>query len=438
MVGSVAAFGKGTTTTLAVTSATPAFGDQGTTVDVHIHGSGFAAGAAATLLLHGGADAHVKTNSTTFVSSTELVANVTIAPDAPLAFWDVQVALGDKNGVGSEAFEITSAVILGSGTPGGDVNINGMSEQLQVAGFATSGGGFVYEDAGGFSIFNASVVFTIDPWGNIAAGDDATGFAVAWTRQGPGSWASQYLPRLPGSIFSRAQAAARASDGSLLLAGHDAYAASTKRNAEQFNRVAVWRQSGTSWSVQQYTLPAGSLRGSARTINGSGQVGGRIDNSATGAVWENATTSTKLDGWPNSINAAGTLIAGERNGVPVFWWRNSPTAAWNPTGVLLPSIAGATCTSGAANGINSAGVIVGSSCNSFGNAQATVWVVDLSSGSPVITGGPVALPGIGLKKSTMSDVSTAHSITETAPYTIAGGARAVGSSFRLAVRWQFR
>src|SRR3954465_9964728 len=109
MVGSVAAFGKGTTTTLAVTSATPAFGDQGTTVDVHIHGSGFAAGAAATLLLHGGADAHVKTNSTTFVSSTELVANVTIAPDAPLAFWDVQVALGDKNGVGSEAFEITSA-----------------------------------------------------------------------------------------------------------------------------------------------------------------------------------------------------------------------------------------------------------------------------------------------------------------------------------------
>src|SRR5262249_11903387 len=76
-----------------VTSASPAFGDQGTTVNVHVYGSGFSSGAQATWLLHGNADAaHVKTNSTTFVSSTELVANITIASDAQLDFWDVQVA----------------------------------------------------------------------------------------------------------------------------------------------------------------------------------------------------------------------------------------------------------------------------------------------------------------------------------------------------------
>lgn len=47
-------------TSLAVTSASPAFGDQGTTVDVHVLGTGFTAGAQAAWLLHGVADpAHV-------------------------------------------------------------------------------------------------------------------------------------------------------------------------------------------------------------------------------------------------------------------------------------------------------------------------------------------------------------------------------------------
>src|SRR5512146_242624 len=90
-------------TTLAVTSTNPSFGDQGTTVDVHVFGSGFTSGAKATWLLHGVADDHVHTNSTTFVSSSELVANITIAGDATLDFWDVQVSLSSgKNGVGSE------------------------------------------------------------------------------------------------------------------------------------------------------------------------------------------------------------------------------------------------------------------------------------------------------------------------------------------------
>jgi hypothetical protein len=83
-----------TSTALSVTSASPPFGDQGTTVDVHVFGTGFTSDAKATWLLHGVADSlHVRTNRTTFVSSTEVVANVTIAGDATLAFWDVQVAL---------------------------------------------------------------------------------------------------------------------------------------------------------------------------------------------------------------------------------------------------------------------------------------------------------------------------------------------------------
>src|SRR6185369_8205928 len=81
-VGRANAAKGGGTTGPSVSSANPAYGDEGTTVDVHVLGSGFATGAQATWLLNGIADpAHVRTNKTTFVSSTELVANITIAPD---------------------------------------------------------------------------------------------------------------------------------------------------------------------------------------------------------------------------------------------------------------------------------------------------------------------------------------------------------------------
>jgi hypothetical protein len=76
---------------LTVASANPKFGDRGTTLDVHVIGSGFTAGAQATWLLHGNADpAHVRTNSTRFVSSTEVVANITVASDADLARQDLK------------------------------------------------------------------------------------------------------------------------------------------------------------------------------------------------------------------------------------------------------------------------------------------------------------------------------------------------------------
>src|SRR6476620_383823 len=46
-----------------VSSTRPAYADRGTTVDVHVIGSGFAARAQATWLLHGAADpAKVRTN----------------------------------------------------------------------------------------------------------------------------------------------------------------------------------------------------------------------------------------------------------------------------------------------------------------------------------------------------------------------------------------
>jgi hypothetical protein len=94
-----------------VTVTSPQFGNPGTTLDVRVLGSGFVAGAQATWLLRGVANpAKVRTNSTTYLSSTEVVANITISGDADLAFWDVQIMAAGKNGVGTESFEVTNKV----------------------------------------------------------------------------------------------------------------------------------------------------------------------------------------------------------------------------------------------------------------------------------------------------------------------------------------
>ena len=97
-----------------VSSAQPGFGDQGTTLDVAVLGSGFGTDAQATWLLQGVANGHVHTNRTTWVSSSKVVANITIDNAAQLALWDVQISTGGKNGVGSDVFEVTTAQVLSS------------------------------------------------------------------------------------------------------------------------------------------------------------------------------------------------------------------------------------------------------------------------------------------------------------------------------------
>jgi hypothetical protein len=91
-----------------VNSTTPDSATIDSTLDVHVFGSGFDAGSHAQWALNGVASSTVTTNSTRFVSSTEIVANITIAPDAPLANYDVMVTTSSgKGGIGTELFVIT-------------------------------------------------------------------------------------------------------------------------------------------------------------------------------------------------------------------------------------------------------------------------------------------------------------------------------------------
>ncbi|HEY8852301.1 MAG TPA: hypothetical protein VIM36_08990, partial [Gemmatimonadaceae bacterium] len=86
-----------------VKSTTPDSGTVDSTMIVHVFGSGFDAGSRAQWALNGVPSSKVVTNSTQFVSSTELVANISIAPDATLASYDVMVTTSSgKGGIGTE------------------------------------------------------------------------------------------------------------------------------------------------------------------------------------------------------------------------------------------------------------------------------------------------------------------------------------------------
>jgi hypothetical protein len=97
-----------------VDSANPAAATQDTTLDVQVAGTGFDRGSSAEWAIDGVTAAKVRTNSTRYVSSTQLVANITIAADADTTLYDVVVLTSrGKKGIGTEIFTVTS----GSGKP---------------------------------------------------------------------------------------------------------------------------------------------------------------------------------------------------------------------------------------------------------------------------------------------------------------------------------
>jgi len=90
-----------------VTSTDPTYAFQGDSVlTVRVKGTGFAAGAHASWQINGDTT-HVHEISTSFVSSTEVVATIKVDIDAPTALYDVVVTLlNGKKGVGAELFTV--------------------------------------------------------------------------------------------------------------------------------------------------------------------------------------------------------------------------------------------------------------------------------------------------------------------------------------------
>lgn len=109
--------------TIQVSSANPPAAEQGTVnLNVSIKGKGFKNGAVATFLVTGNEidSGGVTVNTTTFVSPSQLVANIDVAEGATISKFDVKVRNSDgRTGKGTELFSVVAKGELGAKKAGG-------------------------------------------------------------------------------------------------------------------------------------------------------------------------------------------------------------------------------------------------------------------------------------------------------------------------------
>jgi len=406
-----------------VTSTNPSYAHRGDTqVSVHVFGSGFAAGANAQWSL--GADTtSVTTSSTTLVSSTELVAVITVSGTAPLALYNVSVTNRDgKKGVGAELFAVTTATVVGPGTIGGDVIVNEISDQGNVVGYFDAAGPFVSNGNMIISLGSTGQAWGVSPSGDVVVGRDQA--PVAWVRQSSGSYVKENLP-VAISDGGGAMHAAAGPNGTLVVGGYQL--APVTKNSPGSQPVA-WTRSGGTWSSPTaYTR--GGTTGTGWGMSATGKMMGKgslADGTTPWGVWDSPSTFIPLTApYLQTMNQAATIVVGVLPaGGPGLWYRNA-TGQWNPTAMALPT-GSPTCTTGSAQDINDDGVIVGYACD-----KAAVWRVDASKSPPVIVSGPLYL--IGLGGNGVNAGSRADAVTSTYPYVVAGGAMSGGH--RLLVKW---
>ncbi len=132
------------TSTVTVTSTNPSAAPTDTTLDVQVIGSGFDNGSIASFLLSGVVDPRVRVNSTRFVKSTQLVANLTIAVDAVAGLYDVAVATrSGPKGIGTELFAIKGRLIALSPTSVNFSSTQGVNPDPQKVNVSNAGIGKV-------------------------------------------------------------------------------------------------------------------------------------------------------------------------------------------------------------------------------------------------------------------------------------------------------
>lgn len=181
-------YGKVASSDMSVSGATPDSATQDTTLDVVINGSGFVAGTAANWALAGVQDpTQVRTNSTRYVNSRQLVANITISTSAAIAKWDILVtATGKKGGIGTEAFVIkakrnvdTNSQVNYVVADDVDLALPGAPADLHPAGIrgdgrlkdGTSANGADSEYQGSFCGADGRIANVAEPNGGAASGD---------------------------------------------------------------------------------------------------------------------------------------------------------------------------------------------------------------------------------------------------------------------------
>jgi hypothetical protein len=380
---------------VSVTAADPAFGKQGTAgLLVRVLGSGFDQGSRASWERGGAPDPQITVNSTAFVSSSELRANIDIANDADIDLYDVAVyTAGGRKGIGTEKFEVTTATVISD--PADYTVARGINDAGLVVGgtgdnafFDTGERAFLWSPIGGFEVFDQNGgAWAIDQAGTTIVGrvgdsQDGGGKAIIWERVA-GSWQRTQLPDLGASATARGLA-------SNPFTGQVSMIVGLVWPPGQQRIPATWTRGTSGWELHALPLPAGPGNGLAQDGNALGMV---VGFDGTGCCWalyyDPAGVGQTLPRLNNAASTAwaitedGLKIVGGSNGRAVIWTRSSATAAWaTPTQLEdTRAICGRNGTS-VAHDINADGLVVGESCK-----QPVAWRPSGSTYSRILLGG---------------------------------------------------
>jgi probable HAF family extracellular repeat protein len=391
-----------------VTAVMPSYAHQGdAAVAVRIVGSAFDQGSIASWERAGVTDPKISVQETRFVSSTELVATISVAPDARIDLYDVAVTTSTrKKGIGMERFIVTVAQSIG--TLGGNTLARGVNDRGATVGYSMLGSSqhaFFAAPGAAMTDLGVGQAYDLDPTGTTIVGN-VSGVGLVWRNTG-GTWTSSPLPH--NGIAARATTIATTASG--LVIGGSVDIQLTSRTVQ--GRPALWRETATGWALQTYATPAGFSSAWIEDVNVLGQaVGVARDPYSKAYVWEADGTPVALipiagDRLPFAygINPAGTVIVGASGGGAVYWKR-AENGSWLPPRTLE------TC--GKAVDINGAGMIVGQGCQ-----NATLWTLD-EAGNVTRR----KLPGLGAS----SDAPAVEAINDAAFPIAAGKAKQQGST----------
>jgi probable HAF family extracellular repeat protein len=408
-----------------VAATEPDTGFRGTTINVQVLGSGFDQGSKATWALNGDtafATTRVKTNSTQYVSSKKLIANITISADAPLDLYDVVVlTAGGKKGIGLELFAV-SYKMTDLGTLGGSWSEgHAINELGHVVGRSQTASGethaFLWTPENGMrdlgtlglgpgEAYEAHDVSDDDLVVGYQNGVGIRGFK--WTATGgmqPLSpeinWSQGFTVTNGGDIGGRASglggllkptAVLWKSAGGFEFVDTVGNSAWGVRDVNEIGQAVGSATADTGGAMRPYfytrtaagwtrtPIPAGQLDAGPSALNRSGQVTGIFrfwEGGLGGFVWSAADGIDTLPGAggrlePADINDGGTIVGYFVSNVlekPAMWLPQ-PNGTW----VMSPLPAGDN-NHGFARGINNRGDITGSVYVAGGFQHAVRWTL---------------------------------------------------------------
>ena len=411
-------FAKGApSTNPTVTSATPSTAPRNITLDVVVAGSGFDQGSRAVWALNGDttlATTKVKTNATTYVSGKQLIANITIAADAAIDLYDVQVVtLGGRKGIGIELFAVTyEAIDLGLGDGSTAEAINGAG---QIVGGAVGVGAFLWENGvvrslGTLPGMTGSAANDINRNGQVV-GSSSNGNGIyrafIWTAAGG-------MQPLAGSLGGCCTLARRINDQGLILGEARLAGDSVTHTVVWENGVMrdihslgagntfPWGLSNTGIAVGQKDPQNGTflwtnaggmkilagLEGPGDVplgVNDAGQVVGWYKRTSTDVnkafLWENGVirdlgTLGGLSSVGTAINNFGQVVGRSEIAFRKGGSQNFRAFLWSSAEGMRDLGSLPNRDFAQANDINDAGIVVGRTFLTSGASRATLWKIN--------------------------------------------------------------